>query len=274
MKTHLVREISLTVLLIFCLSALPVFAEPIQIHITGLNFTYDGTDIFDSTNIAGGSYNTAQADPLTTIDFYKNSVYMGSLTANDNIFADLLIDNVKNIPNSGGMITTGDGLAGFGLDLLQNNGSQTTPLLSLKINQLPLSYSGAGIFVAVGGLADSIVAQNLPFGLTLSTQDPISLLVSSSNLTNVTSNGNFLSGFNAFGTSDINGTSTSNNVPEPATITALISLATVGLLTLVIRRRRQVCLNHTVHNEKHRGPSGKMALVLLSYFSLPTRRLD
>jgi hypothetical protein len=239
MKMHLVRGILLSVLVIFSLNALPLFAEQIQIHITGLNFIYDGSDIFDGTAKAGGSYNTSQADPLTTIDFFKNNAYMGSLTANDNIFADLLIDNVLNVPINGGMITTGDGSAGFGLDLLQNIGTQTTPLLSLKINQLTLSYSGAGIYVAVGGLADSIVTQNLPFGLAFSTQDRISLMFSSANLTNVTTSGDYLSGFDAFGTSDINGT-VSTNVPEPASTTALFSLAIVGMLSWIIRRRRQV----------------------------------
>jgi hypothetical protein len=206
MRTHLVCGILLIIFVSLNLGAMPAIADQIQIHVTGLNFNYDGSDIYDSTAKAGGNYNTAEADPLTTIDFFKNSAYVGSLTASDNIFADLLIDNVHNIPVSGGMVTTGDGVAGFGLDLLENNGSQTTPLVSLNVNQLTLSYSGYGVFVAVGGLADSLVAQNLPFGLTLSPQDQISLLVSSSNLTNVTSSGNYLSGFNAFGTSDINGT--------------------------------------------------------------------
>jgi hypothetical protein len=227
---------SLIIIVSLSLGALPARADQIQIHVTGLNFKYDGSDIYDSAAKAGGNYNTAQADPLTTIDFFKNSVYVGSLTANDNIFADLLIDNVHNIPVSGGMVTTGDGIPGFGLDLLQNSGSQTTPLLSLNINQLTLSYSGGGIFVAVGGLADSLVAQNLPFGLTLSPQDQISLLLSSSNLTNVTSSGKYLSGFNAFGTSDINGTENSV-VPEPTSLTALVGLAVIGLLTFISRRK-------------------------------------
>jgi hypothetical protein len=111
--------------------------------------------------------------------------------------------------------------------------------LSLNVNQLTLSYSGAGIFVAVGGLADSLVVQNLPFGLVLSAQDQISLLVSSSDLTNVTSSGNYLSGFNAFGTSDINGTENSV-VPEPTSLIALVGLAAIGFLTFFRRRKSGV----------------------------------
>jgi hypothetical protein len=215
------------------LGVLPALADQIQIHVTGLNFSYDGSDIYDSTDKSGGSYNTAQADPLATIDFFKNGALMGSLTANDNIFADLLIDHVNNIPVNGGMLTTGDGSAGFGLDLLQKVGTQTTPLLSLNINQLTLSYSGAGIYVAIGGLADSLVAQNLPYGLSISGQDQISLVVVSSNLTNLTTSGNYLDGFNAFGTSDING----KVVPEPVSIIAILGLAVIGLLRFIPRRR-------------------------------------
>lgn len=98
-------------------------------------------------------------------------------------------------------------------------------------------YSGAGIFIAVGGLADSLAAQNLPFGLVLSPQDQISLLVSSSNLTNLTSSGNYLSGFDGFGTSDINGTEKNPTVPEPASITAAFGLVVIGLLRFLLSRR-------------------------------------
>ena len=229
MKTHLVRGVAFTFFLGLCFNALPVFAEQIQIHVTGLNLTYDGTDIFDSVDKVGGNSNTAQADPLTTIDFFKNSTYVGSLIANDGIFADLLINNVQNIPATGGMVTTGNGIAGFGFDLLQNGTTSTTSLLSLNIDQLTLSYSGSGIFIAVGGLADSIAAQNLPFGLAISPTDQVSLLLSSSNLTNVANSGNHLSGFNAFGTSDINGTLKPDTVPEPTSLIALFSLAAAGL---------------------------------------------
>ena len=235
MRTRSNFKTLLVIFLSLSFGAAPVLAEQIQIHVTGLNFTYDGSDIYDGTAKAGGAYNTAQADPLATIDFFKDGAYVGSLTTNDGIFADLLIDDVHNIPANGGMVTTGNGVAGFGLDLLQTNGQQTTPLLALDINQLTLSYSGAGIFIAVGGLADSLVAQNLPFGLTLAPQAPISLVISSSSLSDLTTSGNYISGFNAFGTGDVNGT---QPVPEPASLTAAFGMAAIALLRLLRRRRR------------------------------------
>lgn len=235
MKTHLIRRSVSVFVLALGLYALPAFAEQIQIHITGLNFKYDGTDIYDSANIAGGNYNTAEADPVTTVDFFVDNGYVGSLTSN--VFTDLLIQDVLNIPKNGGMVTSGNVGAGFGLDLLQNTGNQAVPLLSLNTNQLTVSYSGLGIYVAAGGLADSIVTQNLPFGLVLSTQDQVSLLVSSSNLTNLSSNTNYLTAFDAFGTGDINGTRAA--IPEPSSLIALAGFAAVGLPAVLLRRRRQ-----------------------------------
>jgi hypothetical protein len=123
-------------------------------------------------------------------------------------------------------------LAGFGFDLLQNSGQQTTQLLSLNTNQLTFTYSGGGVFIAVGGLADSLVAQNLPFGLSLDGQEPISFVISSSNLT---TNGNYVNGFDAFGTGDINGTAP---VPEPTAIIAAFGMAVVGLWRFLLSRRK------------------------------------
>jgi hypothetical protein len=89
-------------------------------------------------------------------------------------------------------------------------------------------------------LVDSVVAQNLPFDLNLNSSDQVSLLLSSSNLTNVTNNTNYFTGFNAFGTCDINGTMAPNSgeVPEPTAIVALFSLATTGLVAFFFRRRK------------------------------------
>jgi hypothetical protein len=75
MKTHRVCGILLIIIVSLGLGALPALADQIQIHVTGLNFRYDGSDIYDSVAKAGGNYNTAEADPLTTIDFFKNNAY-------------------------------------------------------------------------------------------------------------------------------------------------------------------------------------------------------
>lgn len=234
MRKQFTRGLALSLFFVLSFSVTSVFAETIQIHITGLNFKYDGSDIFDSTAKAGGHSDAAESDQVATIDFFKNDIKVGSLVETDNIFADLLIKNVKNISKTGGFVTTGDSTSGFGFDLLQKSGSQTNTLLSLNIKELTLSYIGGGIYVAVGGaLTDSINSQNLPFGLTMSNKDQVSLLLSSGDLKNITTSGNYLNHFDAFGTSDING----QIVPEPTSVIALLSLAVSGLAIFTIRRK-------------------------------------
>ena len=69
-----------------CLASLLVVgtaqAEIIQIHVTGLNFNFGGGQIYDSTNVVGGNQNITQADPVETIDFFKDDVFVGRLDAN------------------------------------------------------------------------------------------------------------------------------------------------------------------------------------------------
>jgi hypothetical protein len=236
MRTHLVFGVLSGLFLVLGLIVAPAAAEIIEIQITGLNFSYDGSDIFDSVAKAGRNANISEADPLATIDFFKGGLWVGKLTTGDGIYADLLIDNVKNI-KAGGSVVTGDGISSFGFDLLQNTGSATTSLLSLDINSLELYYSKSGVFITVGGTAASLVTQNLPFNLKISASDEIKLDISSSQLSNVTKSGEFVAGFDAIGTGDING-KCDTLVPEPAATTALAGLAAVGLLASFFRRRK------------------------------------
>ncbi len=67
--------------------------------------------------------------------------------------------------------------------------------------------------------------QSLPFGLAFDTTQPISIVLSSANLTNVTTAGGFVTGFHAAGTGNISGTL----LPEPTTM-LLLALSGVALL--------------------------------------------
>ena len=49
MRTHLVCGMLLIIFVSLSLGALPALADQIQIHVTGLNFKYDGSDIYDSS---------------------------------------------------------------------------------------------------------------------------------------------------------------------------------------------------------------------------------
>ena len=106
-----------------------------------------------------------------------------------------------------------------------------------------------------------MVTQNLPFGLTLSPHDQISLLVSSSNLTNVTTSGNFLSGFNAFGTSDINGTSKSQRA-RTGYNNRLDQPGDGWFVDISFADANQAFESHA-WLDKHHGPSAKTALFFI-----------
>ena len=206
-------------------------AEIIQIHVTGLNFTYGGGQIYDSTNAVGGNQNITQADPVETIDFFKDDVFVGRLDTN--VYADLLIDQVPPLPAGGGIVPTGSTGGSFGFDLLQG-GSPTTQLLGLTFDSLDVLYSKSKV-VLVGGDVQQMTVQNLPFGLVLDSNTTLSIAISSSNLTNLTTSGNTVIGFQAFGTGDVNGTG--HLVPEPGTLVLLISCG-LGFWSFTRFRRR------------------------------------
>ena len=211
-------------------------AGTLEIQFTGLNLDYNGTSIFDS-----GAHNTiglgspAQSDPLTSMSFYLDGSQVGSVLTAD-IFADVYLANVLNIPAAGGVVTTGGNGNAFGIDLLTQN---LTPGwgLALNIDTMQLFYTGSKIAISVSGVASSLFAQSLPYGLEYDATKPITIVVSSANLTNVTSAGGFLTGFNAAGTGNVAGTGdVSIPSPEPGTLT-LAAFGFIGLAAWGWRRR-------------------------------------
>jgi hypothetical protein len=211
--------------------AAPASASVIEIQLTGLDLVYDGTKIVDAraANSIGQGI-PAESDLLTTMVFLKDGVKVGVIE-NSNIFADVFINNVKNIPAGGGLVTSGGNSGTFGFDLLTQN---STPGwgLALNIDKFQVFYTGYQISMAAAGVASSVFNQNLPFGLGIDPNDQISIVVSSTNLSSVTDDGTYLTGFNASSTGSVKGTF----VPEPATL-ALIGGG--ALMALVARRRRR-----------------------------------
>ena len=85
------------------------------------------------------------------------------------------------------------------------------------------------------GLATSVPDQALPFGLVIDPNEQISIVFSSTNLTNVVINGlGFITQFDASGTGSISGTL----VPEPSSL-VMATLAGVGLALAALRIRRR-----------------------------------
>jgi hypothetical protein len=210
-------------------------AGTLEIQFSGLNLDYNGTSIFDSAahNIIGVG-DPAQSDPLNTMTFLLDGVQVGT-TLTTGIFSDIYLANVLNIPVGGGVVTSGGNGDSFGVDLLTQN---LTPGfgLALNVDTMQLFYTGSKIAISVSGVASSLFTQSLPFSLEYDPTQPITIVVSSANLTNVTSAGGFLTGFNAAGTGNLAGTG--NVVPEPSSI-VLAAFGFTGLAAWGWRRRKR-----------------------------------
>jgi hypothetical protein len=210
-------------------SATVARAGLIEIQVSGLDLVYNGTDIYDAGNILGGIGDPAESDPLISMSFLVDGNLVGTLTSN--IFADVYIKDVFNIPVGGGFVMTGPQGNSFGFDLLSSNNNPGFGL-ALNLDRMQVFYSGSTVFIAGGGVASSLANQNLPFGLVIDGSQPISIAFSSSAMSNVTSAGGFLTGFRSSGTGNVRGTL----IPEPAAL-ALVMLA-VGSVLTVSRRGR------------------------------------
>ena len=201
-------------------------ASTLQIQLSGIDLTYDGTAIFDAGDsaLAGGT-DTSKADPLETVTFLQDGSQLGVLTAppagTDSIYLDLYIPEVVGIPEAGGSVTTDGDPAGTLELLIPGIG------LSLELGEAEVIYvpalGGSLRFVFAGAVAD-IVAQSLPFGLEIGDPVSVSLSTQMDNST-FTSNGTYLTGFSSSGTGEITGIA----IPEPH---ALLLLTGCALLTL------------------------------------------
>lgn len=223
------QKTSIGALLLALCAAFPSVstAKLIEIQFTGLDFKYDGVDLFDGGGKAGGSGKASESDPLTTMTFLTDSTLVGVLTKD--IYADFLLKNVTEIPVSGGLVME-NGTSGFGFDLLVSSQDGGWGI-GLDVEKYQVFYSGNKLSIAATEVASNLRTQNLPFGLVINPGDEIKIIISSANMADVTDNGTFLTGFKASGTGNIRG----SDVPEPSAA-GLCLLAGVGLFQAVRRR--------------------------------------
>lgn len=226
------RGTALALLAVAILTAPSAQAAVLEIQFTGLNLVYDGTDIFDAgvqnTTRTG---NPADADSLTSMNFFLDGSLVGILNAG--VYADVYIADILNIPAGGGLVTSGGNGNSFGIDLLTSNSNPGWGL-ALDIDSMQFLYTGSQIAISVAGTASGLFFQDLPFNLDFDSTQPITIVMSSANLTNFTTNGGFVTGFHAAGTGNIAGT----QVPEPSSV-ALAALGAVGLGAVAWRRRKR-----------------------------------
>ncbi len=215
----------------------------LAIHISNLSFKYDegqNGSLFDAMSIAGGSGIYGQATRVSRIDFFLGGSIQGSLLSTDKPYVDFLIHGIHKIPVGGGVVTTTSTGPSFGFDLLcPTLGGR---FLALDLDAVNVTYirNADGPFVQftfiAGGPSAAVVMQNLPFGLEIDEGQPITVRVSSVNISNLVEAGGYLTGFLAKGgTADVIGL----QVPEPASFAVLLALGVAGLEIGAWKRRRR-----------------------------------
>jgi hypothetical protein len=216
----------------FAIFSVPLQASTLEIQFTGLDLDYDGNNLFDSgVHNTLGSGNPAQADSLTSMNFYVDGSLVGVL--NTDVYADLYIANVGAMPVGGGVLNSLGNGGTFGVDLLTSNGVPGWGL-ALNINTMQFFYTGSNIAISVSGLASSIFAQQLPFALAYDPSQPVTIVMSSANLSNLTSAGGFITNLKAAGTGNVAGVL----VPEPSTF-VLLGLGCIAAVGHAAKRRRR-----------------------------------
>jgi hypothetical protein len=211
---------------LLCFSAVAAQASVIKIDIIGLNIGFQDGKIYDGSSAVGGNHSVGEASPVI-LRFSKDGAFVGDLTSD--VYADLLIDNVLNLPKNGSLVTVGDTSStngSFGLDLLQG-GATPSCLLDLNLASMNAYYVPAnpGI-VFVGGNIKTVGSQNLPFNLKLSEADPITISLVGSGLTDVVTSGDYVTSFHGSGTCLVDGKSF---VPVPEPVSGIL-LALFGSL--------------------------------------------
>lgn len=213
-------------------AATPVLAATIGIQFTGMDLLYDGSTIYDSGSTSGGLANPADADPLTSVDFFVDGSSVGSLSSD--VSLDVFIPDVTGISAAANTVDvqTTPGNPGF-FDLLIGTSPLASEYLLLDLEAVTITYLDVQNVVqfTFGAAITDTFAANLPFGLDM--EDPVTVSFSAQIVPGtLTDNGTDVTGFEATGTGEIRGPGTV--IPEPSTGV----LAAFGVLGTLVARGR------------------------------------
>jgi hypothetical protein len=207
-------------------------AATLEIQFTGLDLFYDGNNVFDNgVHNTTRTGNPADADALTSMQFFLDNTLVHSI--NSNVFADIYITNMGAMPSAGGLLTSSGNGNTFGIDLFTSNNNPGWGL-AMNIDTMQMFYTGSRIAISVSGLATSIPVQMLPLGLEFDPSEPLTIVMSSANLTGVTNSGGFVTAMHAAGTGNVAGVL----VPEPGSM-ALLAIGFLGATLLGWRHRNK-----------------------------------
>ena len=217
-----------TLILVLCIS--PSWAVPIgalEIEFTGLNLTYDGSTISDSTSPDGGNCDPNEADALNNVNFLVDGSSVGSLASD--VFLDVSIPGVTGISDLDPVTVIFANGSGY-FDLLIGSGAEQ--YLKLESSEVTVIYnnSSSSVQFVFGASIVGIGSQNLPFELTIG--DPVSVSFS----TRVTAGSKVVDdedvviAFSSAGTGEINGQA----IPEPGTC-LLVGLSLAATMLTRIR---------------------------------------
>ncbi len=215
----------------------------LEIQISGLPFKYDqdqGGSLFDAWSIDGGNGLIGEATGVNRIDFFLEGTLSGSLLYDEGLYVDFLIDGIYDIPSVGGVVNGVSNGPGFGFDLLSTDRGR---FLALDLDMATVTYVRNAMgpflqlsFVALGPSA-GVVSQDLPFDLVLDEGQPITVRVSTLNLTNPVEEGGHLTGFSSQGgVANVFG----HVVPEPQSFAFLLGLGVLVFELNQWKRRRRI----------------------------------
>jgi hypothetical protein len=212
---------------LFVCGGAPTQASVLQIQYTGVDLTYDGAALYDTTSILGGGGVAAFATPLTSEVYLIDGVPVGGFLSG--IFLDVFLGLG---PIAAPAPFTSVTVSGFGISDLLTPPASTWGLAVDVLMDVTITNVGGTLFMTAVG-EGSIFAQALPGFVPFALSNPISVSFSTQIVAGTyTTAGGFITGFRARGTGEHSGTL----VPEPSSCILL----GVGVLfgTVAYRRRK------------------------------------